>query len=231
MNVDPVEIKKFDSLAQRWWDRNGEFRPLHDINEIRVRFISKHTKIPGSTVLDVGCGGGILTESLANLGAIPTGIDPAQGPLTVAKLHAVEMGLQDRIRYLQTTAEELAKDEKQFDVVTAMEIVEHVPDFAETVRALASLTKPGGNVFLSTINRKPIAYVVAILGAEYVLNVLPRGTHEYRKFIKPSELAQAARNAHLSVQRVQGYRYNPIMRSTSLVPDASVNYFLHAQKL
>ena len=230
MNVDPAEIQKFESLAQRWWDKNGEFRPLHDINDIRVRFIADRATIRGASVLDVGCGGGILTESLASYGAIPTGIDPALGPLTVAKLHAVEMGLQDRLKYFQSTAEEYSKEQEQFDVVTAMEILEHVPDFSETMRALASLTRSGGDIFLSTINRKPIAYLVAILGAEYVLNVLPRGTHEYRKFIKPSELSQAARQAGLIVRQVKGYSYNPFSRSASFASDPNVNYLFHAQK-
>ena len=230
MNVDPAEIQKFESLAQRWWDKNGEFRPLHDINDIRVRFIADRTTIRGAEVLDVGCGGGILTESLTSHGAIPTGIDPAPGPLTVAKLHAVEMGLQDQLNYFQSTAEEYSQEQKEFDIVTAMEILEHVPDFSETMQALASLTKSGGDIFLSTINRKPIAYLVAILGAEYVLNVLPRGTHEYRKFIKPSELSQAARDAGLIVRQVKGYSYNPFSRSASLASDPNVNYLFHAQK-
>lgn len=230
MNVDPTEIQKFESLAQRWWDKNGEFRPLHDINDIRVRFISQRATIQGAQVLDVGCGGGILTESLASLGAVPTGIDPAQGPLTVAKLHAVEMGLQSQLHYIQTTAEEYSKEAKEFDIVTAMEILEHVPDFFETMQALAHLMRPGGNVFLSTINRRPIAYLTAILGGEYLLNVLPRGTHEYRKFIKPSELSNAARKAGLVVRCVQGYSYNPFARTASLQSDPSVNYLFHAYK-
>ena len=231
LNVDPSEIQKFEALAHRWWDPNGEFRPLHDINEVRVSFIADRVNLCGARALEVGCGGGILTESLANLGATTTGIDPARGPLTVAKLHAIEVGLADRIRYLESTAEDFVQTESgSFDVVAALEILEHVPDYSHTVHALADLTRPGGSVFLSTINRKPIAYFVAVVGGEYVLNVLPRGTHDYRKFIKPSELARAARDAGLVVKQVSGYRYNPFTRNTVLVRDSSVNYLLHAYK-
>ncbi len=231
VNLDPAEVKKFESLAQRWWDPDSEFRPLHDINNVRLRFIAEHALIDAADILDVGCGGGILTESLANLGGHTTGIDPAQGSLTVAKLHAIEMGLEKRIRYLQTTAEEFVKFEPgSYDIVTCLEILEHVPDFSQTVHALAGLIRPGGHLFLSTISRNPLAYLVAILGGEYLLNVLPRGTHDYRKFIKPSELSSAVRNAGLVVRRVAGYRYNPLTRSATLASDANVNYLLHAIK-
>ena len=231
MNIDPVEIQKFESLAHRWWDPDGEFRPLHDINDLRMRYIADRAQLRGARVLEVGCGGGILTESLANFGANTTGIDPAHGPLSVAKLHAVEMGLENRISYIQTTAEEYVEsNEASFDVVAALEILEHVPDFSQTVQALADLTKPGGHVFCSTINRHPIAYATAILGAEYLLNILPQGTHDYKKLIKPHELAAAARKSGLVVKNVAGYTYNPIDRSTSFAKRPTVNYLFHATK-
>ena len=231
MNVDSEEIQKFNSLAHRWWDRDGEFRPLHDINGVRVNFLLRRAEVRGKDFLEVGCGGGILTETIALHGARTTGIDPATGPLSVAKLHAVESGLQDSIRYENTTAEEFVKTERErFDVVAALEILEHVPDFFETINALGELTRPGGSIFLSTINREWMAYFVAILGGEYVLNVLPKGTHDYKKFIKPHELAQAVREANLVFKEVSGYRYNPFSRTAKLTRSVNVHYIVHALK-
>ena len=232
MNVDPNEVQKFESLAHRWWDPEGEFRPLHDINSPRLKYIDDHAAVAGLRVLEVGCGGGILTQSLAELGAVTTGIDVAPGPLTVAQLHAIETQMGEKIRYIETTAESFAEVEPEsFDVVAALEMLEHVPDYRSTVYALAKLTRPGGKVFLSTINRSSKAYLMAVLGAEYVLNILPRGTHDYAKFIRPSELANAARDAGLLVKDITGYSYNPLTRGCKLVANPSVNYLVYAQKL
>ena len=231
MNVDPHEVQKFESLAHRWWDPDGEFRPLHDINSTRLKYIDDRTAVAGLRVLEVGCGGGILTQSLAELGAVTTGIDVASGPLKVAQLHAIETQMGEKIRYIETTAESFAEVEPEsFDVVAALEMLEHVPDYRSTVWALAKLTRPGGTVFLSTINRNAKAYVMAVLGAEYVLNLLPRGTHDYDKFIKPSELASAARDAGLLIKDISGYSYNPLTRGCKLVTNPSVNYLVYAQK-
>ena len=231
MNIDPKEIKKFNSLAHQWWDPEGKFRTLHDINEVRLKFVMDRALIKGRKVIEAGCGGGVLTESFVKNGAETTGIDPAHGPLAVAKIHAIETGIEDRIRYIETSTEAFAEEEpEQFDVVTAMEMLEHVPDFHATVRALAQLTRPGGNVFVSTINRHPKAYLLAIIGAEYLLNILPRGTHDYQKFIKPSELSRTFRAANLTVSEIRGYTYQPFTRACRLTNDISVNYLLHAKK-
>lgn len=231
MNVDADEIQKFESLAHRWWDPDSEFKPLHDINGVRLNYINDRAPVAGRQVVDVGCGGGILTQSLAELGADATGVDPATGPITVAKLHAMETGMADSIRYIETTPEAFAEQEPaSFDVVAALEMLEHVPDFGSTVNALATLARPGGDVFFSTINRHPKAYLMAILGAEYVLNLLPRGTHDFDKFIKPSELARAVRAAGMTVEDLRGYSYNPFNRSCKLTHDVDVNYLLHARK-
>ena len=231
MNVDPSEIQKFESIAHRWWDPDGEFRPLHDINSTRLKYIDDRTRVEGLDVLEVGCGGGILTQSLAELGAVTTGIDAASGPLKVAQLRAIETHMDEKIRYIESTAESFAEVEPEsFQVVAALEMLEHVPDFRSTIRALAKLARPGGTLFLSTINRNPKAYLMAILGAEYVLNLLPRGTHDYEKFIKPNELAGAVRDAGLLVRDVTGYSYNPLTRGCKLVKNPSVNYLLWAQK-
>jgi 2-polyprenyl-6-hydroxyphenyl methylase/3-demethylubiquinone-9 3-methyltransferase len=228
-NVDAAEVAKFGALAHRWWDKDGEFKPLHDINPARVDYIAKHCPPAGKTVLDIGCGGGILTEALATLGAEVTGIDAADAPLAVARLHAHEAQLP--IRYLGTTAEALAAEEpERYDLVTCLETLEHVPDPAALVAACAELTKPGGIVVLSTINRNPKAYALTVIGAEYLLRLLPRGTHDYRKFLKPSELAHAVRAARLSVVEITGMRYNPFTREASVTNDVDVNYQLVARK-
>ncbi|MDP2804795.1 MAG: bifunctional 2-polyprenyl-6-hydroxyphenol methylase/3-demethylubiquinol 3-O-methyltransferase UbiG, partial [Gallionellaceae bacterium] len=207
-NVDAVEIEKFSQLAHRWWDANSEFKPLHEINPLRLDYINRVAKISGKTVLDVGCGGGILSESMAGLGAKVTGIDLGEKPLQVAKLHLLESGKQ--VEYRNISVEQLAAEQPaSFDVVTCMEMLEHVPDPASIVRACAALVKPGGHVFFSTLNRNPKSYLLSVIGAEYVLNMLPRGTHDYAKFVKPSELAQFCRNAHLNVNELIGMSYNP----------------------
>ena len=230
-STDFSEIAKFDTAAPQWWDQNGEFRTLHDINLLRVRFIADRCRIRGQHVLDVGCGGGILTESLAFLGGRVTGIDPAKGPLAIAKLHAVESGIDRRIQYVHTTAEELLPEQQEaFGIVAALEILEHVPDYSDVIQSLADLCKPGGNIFISTINRTWQAYLMAIVGAEYVLRLLPRGTHDYRKLIKPSEISTAMRKAGLIVKEITGYAYNPFNRYASVCTSVSVNYLMHAYK-
>jgi 2-polyprenyl-6-hydroxyphenyl methylase/3-demethylubiquinone-9 3-methyltransferase len=228
-NVDPVELAKFDALAARWWDPTGEFKPLHDLNPLRLQYVNARAELAGKRVLDVGCGGGILSEGMAGLGAQVTGIDMGEAPLTVARLHLYESGLQ--VDYLRMTAEELAEQEPEsFEVVTCMEMLEHVPDPASVVHACARLVKPGGHVFFSTLNRNPKAYLYAIIGAEYVLGLLPKGTHEYRKFIRPSELAAWMRAAGLELRELTGMSYNPFTGSYALTSDISVNYFAHAER-
>ena len=228
-NVDPVELEKFSQLAHRWWDPESEFKPLHDINPLRLGHIERIAPLAGKAVLDVGCGGGILSEAMAARGAKVTGIDLADKPLKVAQLHLLESGRE--VEYLKIAAEELARERPaQYDVVTCMELLEHVPDPAATVRACADLVKPGGHVFFATINRNPKSYLFAVIGAEYVLGLLPRGTHDYAKFLKPSELAAMCRDARLSIGGVTGMTYNPLTRQYALGPDADVNYILHAQK-
>ena len=228
-NVDAVEIEKFSALAHKWWDPNSEFRPLHEINPLRLGYINGIAPLSGKTVLDVGCGGGILSEALAGAGATVTGIDLADKSLSVAKLHLLESGKQ--VEYRKVAVEVLAEERPaSYDVVTCMEMLEHVPDPAAVVAACAKLVKPNGHVFFSTLNRNPKSYLFAIIGAEYVLNLLPRGTHDYAKFIKPSELAQWCRNAGLNVNDVTGMSYNPLDKSYSLGRDTSVNYVVASQR-
>jgi 2-polyprenyl-6-hydroxyphenyl methylase / 3-demethylubiquinone-9 3-methyltransferase len=225
MNADPQELKKFSDLAHRWWDPTSEFRPLHEINPLRLEWINAQAPLHGKTVVDVGCGGGILAESMAGKGAEVTGIDLSEKALKVADLHSLESGV--KVRYQLMAAEELAaKEAGRFDIVTCMEMLEHVPDPASIVRACASLVKPGGRVFFSTINRNPKAYLFAVLGAEYLLRLLPRGTHDYAKFITPAELAQFARNAGLVVDGLKGMTYNPLTKMYSLNRDTDVNYLV-----
>jgi 2-polyprenyl-6-hydroxyphenyl methylase/3-demethylubiquinone-9 3-methyltransferase len=228
MNVDPLELEKFSQLAHRWWDPESEFKPLHEINPLRLNHVDSIAGLSGKTVLDVGCGGGILSEAMAARGARVTGIDLADKPLKVARLHLLESGLE--VEYLKIAAEELAAtSEKRYDVVTCMEMLEHVPDPAATVRACSELLKPGGFVFFATLNRNPKSYAFAILGAEYILKLLPRGTHDYSKFIKPSELARMCRQSALSVAGTIGMTYNPLTRVYALGRDTDVNYILHCQ--
>ncbi len=228
-NVDQAEIAKFEALASRWWDRAGDFRPLHQMNPLRANWIDARAPVAGRRVLDVGCGGGILSEALAQRGAEVTGIDMGEAPLAVARLHLVESGLD--IDYRHTSAEDLASEAPaSFDIVTCMEVLEHVPDPASLVRACAQLVRPGGHLFFATINRNPKSYVFAILGAEHILKLLPKGTHDYARFIRPSELAAWARAAGLALGDVEGMLYNPITRTFSLGRDVDVNYLLHAQK-
>ena len=234
INADPKEVAKFEALAHRWWDPDGEFKALHDINGPRVAYIEERCPVAGRAVLDAGCGGGLLTEALASLGAEVTGIDPAEAPLAVARLHAVEAGLGDSLRYLAATPESYLEDAErtpaEFAVVTCLETLEHVPNVAATVQALAELTAPGGDIFLATINRTPKAFAYAIVGAEYVLNILPKGTHEYEKLIRPSELAAHCRNAGLTVLDIRGMIYNPFTRRCRFGTDVAVNYILHAKR-
>jgi 2-polyprenyl-6-hydroxyphenyl methylase/3-demethylubiquinone-9 3-methyltransferase len=228
-NVDPAEIKKFEDLASRWWDPQSEFAPLHAINPLRTEYINLHSPVNGLKVLDVGCGGGLICEALAGFGADVTGIDMGEAPLNVARLHLLESGRQ--VEYLKITAEEMADQHPaRFDVVTCLEMLEHVPDPQQVVAACAKLVKPGGDVYFSTINRNPKAWLLAIVGAEYVLNLLPRGTHEYDKLIKPSELSDYARGAGLELKRMIGLHYNPISKSYKLAPGVDVNYMIHTRK-
>jgi 2-polyprenyl-6-hydroxyphenyl methylase / 3-demethylubiquinone-9 3-methyltransferase len=229
INADPLELEKFSELAHRWWDPHGEFKPLHEINPLRLNHIDNIVKLQQKQILDVGCGGGILAESMAARGASVTGIDLADKPLKVAELHLIESG--QNVMYRKISAEELARERPaSFDVVTCMEMLEHVPDPAATAAACAQLVKPGGHVFFSTINRNPKSYLFAVIGAEYILRLLPRGTHDYARFIKPSELAAMCRHAHLEVRGVTGMTYNPFTRRYALEADASVNYILHATR-
>ena len=230
-NVDNAEIAKFEALASRWWDKNSEFKPLHDINPLRANYIDERSPVAQRKVIDVGCGGGILAESLAQRGAFVTGIDMGEAPLSVARLHALEVGVN--MNYEKITAEEKAQQcASEFDIVTCMEMLEHVPDPSSVVKACADLVKPGGDVYFSTINRNPKAYAFAILGAEYILKMLPKGTHDYDKFIRPSELAQWLRSAGLELQNLSGMTYNPITKHYKLDSnDVSVNYLLHAKKI
>ncbi len=229
-NVDPSEIAKFEALADRWWDPTSEFKPLHDINPLRCNYIDERAPLAGKTVLDVGCGGGILSEAMAQRGAQVTGIDMGQAPLSVAKLHALESGVT--IDYQQKPVEQLAAEQPaHYDIVTCLEMLEHVPSPASIIRACADLAKPGANLFFSTINRNPKAYTFAIVGAEYLLKLLPKGTHEYGKFIRPAELAGWIRSAGLILENTTGMTYNPLIKKYSLSSnDISVNYIVHARK-
>ena len=230
MNVDQSEIAKFSALAHRWWDPNSEFKPLHAINPLRLNWIKSFVDLNGKKVLDVGCGGGILAESIAQSGANTCGIDLSEKALKVAELHALEVGAS--LKYRAISAEALAAEEpEQYDVVTCMEMLEHVPDPSSIVRACAQLVKPGGHVFFSTLNRNAKSFLFAIVGAEYVLNLLPRGTHEYAKFIRPSELARDCRETGLEWQHTRGMEYNPLTRRYWLSADTSVNYMVATQRL
>lgn len=230
VNADPAELAKFSDLAHRWWDPDSEFRPLHQINPLRLDWINSHVPLDGKRVLDVGCGGGILSDSMARKGAEVLGIDLSAKALKVAQLHALEAGTTN-VAYRDVSAEALAAEQPgSFDVVTCMEMLEHVPDPASVVRSCAALAKPGGWVFFSTINRNPKAFLFAIVGAEYVLNLLPRGTHEYLKFVRPSELAGYCRGAGLDLVHTRGMEYNPLTRRYWLSGDTSVNYLLATRK-
>lgn len=229
MNADPLELQKFSDLAHRWWDPGSEFRPLHEINPLRLEWINARAPLSGKKVVDVGCGGGILAESMARKGASVTGIDLSDKALKVADLHSLETGIN--VRYEKIAAEELAARESgQYDVVTCMEMLEHVPDPSSIVQACATLAKPGGQIFFSTLNRNPKAYLLAILGAEYLLRMLPRGTHDYAKFITPAELARFTREAGLEINGLKGLSYNPLTRIYSLNADTSVNYLVACSK-
>ena len=229
-NVDPQEIAKFEALASRWWDRDGEFRPLHEINPLRANFIDEHSPVAGKRLVDVGCGGGILAEAMAQRGATVTGIDMGEAPLAVARLHQQESGLA--VEYRQSTAEELAAREAgSFDIVCCLEMLEHVPDPGSVINACAALAKAGGSLYFSTINRNPKAFVFAIVGAEHILRLLPAGTHDYAKFIKPSELAGWIRDAGLVIEGMTGLTYNPLTKYYRLnARDVSVNYMVRAVK-
>ena len=228
-NVDQAEIGKFDDLAHRWWDPEGEFKPLHDINPLRLEWIDRHAQLAGKEVLDVGCGGGVLAEAMARRGARVTGIDLSEKALRVAQLHLLQSKL--KILYQKTTTEELAALQPgAFDVVTCMELLEHVPQPESMVAACARLARPGGHVFFSTINRNPKAYLFAVIGAEYVLGLLPKGTHDYQRFIKPSELAHWSRDSGLQPDELVGMTYNPVTRSYRLGRDCDVNYLMHCRR-
>ena len=229
-NVDPNEIRKFEELASRWWDRNSEFKPLHDINPLRANWIDSLAPVAEQRILDVGCGGGILCEALAQRGATVTGIDMGEAPLAVGNLHSLESGVS--VTYEQSTAEDYATSHAEaFDTVTCLEMLEHVPDPSSVVAACAAMTKPGGTLFFSTINRNPKSYLLAIIGVEYVLRMLPKGTHEYSKFIRPSELGQWIRDAGLEIDQMTGLLYNPITKTYKLDErDADVNYMICARK-
>ncbi|BBM04211.1 bifunctional 2-polyprenyl-6-hydroxyphenol methylase/3-demethylubiquinol 3-O-methyltransferase UbiG [Microbulbifer sp. GL-2] len=229
-NVDPAEIAKFEQLASRWWDKEGEFKPLHEINPLRANYIDGHVSVAGKKLLDVGCGGGILTESMAQRGADVTGIDLGEAPLNVAKLHALESGVN--VDYRRVAVEDLAEEMPgSFDIVTCLEMLEHVPDPSSVIRACAKLAKPGGHLFFSTINRTPKGWLFAVVGAEYILRLLPKGTHEYSKFIRPSEMGTWLREADLELRDITGMTYNPVTRSYKLnTRDVDVNYLMYAGK-
>ncbi len=228
-NVDPAEIRKFEDLATRWWDRNGEFKPLHDINPIRLNYINTGSPLSGKKVVDIGCGGGILSESMAHAGATVTGIDMGKAPLSVARLHAMEEDL--KIDYQQITAEQhAAENPASYDVITCMEMLEHVPDPSSVINACMQLVKPGGSVYFSTINRNAKAFMFAIVGAEYVMKLLPKGTHEYSKFIRPSELDVWARQAGLELISIEGVTFNPLTNMFRSSRDVDVNYMVHYKR-
>jgi 2-polyprenyl-6-hydroxyphenyl methylase/3-demethylubiquinone-9 3-methyltransferase len=229
MNADQNELDKFSALAHRWWDPTSEFKPLHAINPLRLDWIQKHIPIAGKKVLDVGCGGGILTEAMARAGATAKGVDLSEKALKVADLHGLESGV--KVEYEYISAEDLAlKEAGQYDVVTCMEMLEHVPEPLSIIKACAQLVKPGGRVFFSTLNRNPKSYLFAIIGAEYILNLLPKGTHDYKKFIKPSELGEYVREAGFEMNEIIGLSYNPITQVYSLGRDTDVNYLIACTK-
>ncbi len=229
-NVDLGEIAKFEELASRWWDPDSEFRPLHEINPLRLNYIDERVGLAGKQVIDIGCGGGILSESMAQRGAHVTGIDMGEAPLSVARLHSMESGVE--VNYRRITAEELAEEMPgQFDVVTCLEMLEHVPDPASVIKACSKLLKPGGQIFFATINRNPKSFLFAIIGAEYILKLLPKGTHEHKKFIKPSELTRDMRKAGLNIHDMTGMTYNPLTKVYRLNPkDVDVNYLIYGSK-
>ena len=231
LNVDPQEIAKFEALAEKWWDQHSEFRPLHQINPLRLNWIDeKSGGLAGKKIIDVGCGGGILAESMARRAESVLGIDMGEAPLAVGRLHAEQENVTN-IEYRQVPVEDLAQEQAgQYDIVTCMEMLEHVPDPASIVKACFDLCKPGGHVFFSTINRNPKAYLFAIVGAEYLLRMLPKGTHDYHKFIKPSELAAAIRGADLQLKAMIGLHYNPLTKNYWLAPNVDVNYMVHTVK-
>jgi 2-polyprenyl-6-hydroxyphenyl methylase/3-demethylubiquinone-9 3-methyltransferase len=229
MNADQTELDKFSALAHRWWDPTSEFKPLHAINPLRLDWINQHIPLEGKKVLDVGCGGGILAESMAKMGAKTKGIDLSKKALQVAELHSLETSVA--VDYELISAEDLAQREAgQYDVVTCMEMLEHVPDPMSIIQACSTLVKPGGHVFFSTLNRNPKSYLFAIIGAEYVLRLLPKGTHDYKKFIKPSELSQFVRQANLEMTELMGMTYNPFTEVYSLGRDTDVNYMIATSK-
>ena len=229
-NLDHDEVNKFDELAAKWWDKNGEFRPLHQINPLRVNFIEERSSVKGKKVLDVGCGGGILAEALSELGANVTGIDASENTIGVAKSHSRSIGSD--VIYIQNTIEEFISSHpnEKFDVITCLEMLEHVPSPNEIIKSCSNLLKDDGNIFFSTINRNPRSYLFAVIGAEYILNLLPKGTHDYEKFIKPSELAKWIREAGLNSKETIGLSYNPITGNYWLGKDIQVNYMVHAKK-
>lgn len=228
-NVDPNEVAKFEALASSWWDTEGESKPLHEINPLRLSFIESKCQLNGKHVIDVGCGGGILSEALAKNGGQVTGIDMGEMPLNIARLHALESELA--IDYQQVTAEQKAEQNAgQFDVVTCMEMLEHVPDPVSVIKACSQLVKPGGKLFFSTLNRHPKAYLFAVVGAEYIMNMLPKGTHDYKRFIRPSEMASWCRQAGLEVSDITGLSYNPLTKTYALGDDVKVNYLMHCRR-
>ena len=229
-NIDRSEIAKFEALASRWWDKESEFKPLHDINPLRANWIDERSPVVEKKVLDVGCGGGILSESMAQRGAHVTGIDMGEAPLAVAQLHSLESGVE--VSYQQSTAEDMAAQHaEEYDIVTCLEMLEHVPDPSSVIKACTDLVKPGGHVYFSTINRNPKAYIFAVLGAEYLLKLLPKGTHDYSKFIRPSELCNWVREAGLELQTMTGMTYNPFTKHYRLNDnDVDVNYMIYARK-
>lgn len=229
-NIDQNEIAKFEALASRWWDPTSEFKPLHDINPLRLNYIDERVSLAGKRIVDVGCGGGLLSEGMALRGAHVTGIDMGEAPLSVAKLHSLDSGVE--VNYRQITVEELAHDPEhagQYDVVTCLEMLEHVPDPGSVINACAALLRPGGHLFVSTINRNPKSFMFAIVGAEYLLKMLPKGTHEWKKFIRPSEMSDYLRYAGLEVNELTGMSYNPVTKVYKLGRDVDVNYLMHAR--
>jgi 2-polyprenyl-6-hydroxyphenyl methylase/3-demethylubiquinone-9 3-methyltransferase len=228
-NVDPGEVQKFEALANRWWDPTSEFKPLHDINPLRVNYIDERSGLAGKKVLDVGCGGGLLSEAMAFRGATVKGIDMGEAPLSVAQLHGLESGA--KVDYQRISAEELAEQEAgQYDIVTCLEMLEHVPSPASIIESCKKLLKPGGDLFVSTLNRNPKSYLFAIVGAEYVLNMLPKGTHDFKKFIKPSEMGEFFRKSGLDLEDLVGMTFNPLTKQYKLGRDVDVNYLMHATK-